>query len=339
MDTHPPPTRVVLVMRRGGPGQFSVERVFRDVTEALPRDVEASLVEVPCSSRGVLPRLRNMLFTARLRADVVHVTGDIQYCLLATRRSRSVLTVLDLGSLWRLAGWRRWMLFLLWYRLPVRHAAAVTTISDAVRDELVQVLPRAAKKTTVISCPVGGIFSPAPDATVGPDTFRVLIVGTKPNKNLERMATALQGLPVHVHVVGDMHDGQRELMDRLGLSYFQVADLSDCEMRAAYRRSSVLLFASTYEGFGLPILEAQACGLPVITSFVPPMCDVAGDAAVLVDPADVASIRRGIEAVRLDADLRAALRDAGRLNAARYSRTLVAARYADVYRRVVSGPL
>ena len=115
-DLHRPPrVRVKVVMRRPLPGQFSVERVFHDVVAALPTDIEASLVEVPHHSRGVVPRIRNILFTARLRADVIHIAGDIQYCALAVRPSRCVLTVLDLVSLRRLTGWRRRVLSLVWY--------------------------------------------------------------------------------------------------------------------------------------------------------------------------------------------------------------------------------
>lgn len=324
-------------MRGHALGQFSVERVFRDVVSAMPAGIDAMLVEVPYPSRGLLPRLRNMLFTARLQADVVHITGDIQYCALAVRRSRCLLTVLDLGSLRRLTGWRRRLLLLLWYRLPILRAAAVTTISRAICDELDQLLAGAGSKTTVIGCPVGQEFAPSPGGMVKPPCFRVLLVGTTPNKNMETVAAALQGLPIHIRIVGNMDDKQRAIMARLHLSYSQVAGLSHSEMVATYQSSSVLLFASTYEGFGLPILEAQACGLPVVTSSVSPMCDVAGDAAVLVDPLNAASIRHGVEAVLSDPDLRSRLSAAGQLNAANYTPTRVAAEYADAYRRLVSG--
>ena len=334
-----PSMRVKLVMRRPLPGQFSVERVFRDVAGALPADIDASLVEVPYRSQGILPRLGNMLFTARLRADVVHITGDIQYCALAVRSSRCVLTVLDLVSVRRLSGWRKRILSMIWYRLPVRHAAAITTISTTIRDELLDGFPTAAHKTSVIGCPVSDHFQPAPASGLGSNEFRVLQVGTGPNKNLERVATAIVGLPVHLHVVGRITDEQRHVMERLGLSYSEDADLSDSDMRCAYQTSNLLIFASTYEGFGLPIVEAQACGLPVVTSAIPPMCDIAGDAAVLVDPHDAASIRSGVVAVLRDASLRSGLSQFGPLNAARHSPTRVAAEYADTYRRVVTRKL
>ncbi|MEA2826036.1 MAG: hypothetical protein QOG43_475 [Actinomycetota bacterium] len=327
---------VAVVMRKPLPGQFSVERVFRDIVGALPSDIDASLVEVPCPSRGVLPRLRNMLFTARIQADVVHVAGDIQYCALAVRPSRCVLTVLDLVSVRRLRGWRRRVLFLVWYRAPVRFAAAVTTISAAVRAELLLHLPKAADKTVVIACPVGDHFQPAPSTRADHGLFRVLQVGTGSNKNLERVAAALEGLPVHLYVIGTPTGKQRHDMDRMGLSYSQAQDLSDSEMAAAYQQSSLLAFVSTYEGFGLPILEAQACGIPVVTSDIPPMCDVAGGAGILVNPQDKASIRRGVELAIGDTNLRLTLSKTGLLNAAQYTPTRIAGQYADTYRRILN---
>lgn len=331
---------VKLVMRRPLPGQFSVERVFRDIAAALPTDIDASLVEVPRHSKGVLPRLRNMLFTARLQADVVHVTGDIQYCALTAPRGRCVLTVLDLVSFHRLKGWRQRILFVIWYRLPVRVAPAVTTISGAVRHELLKHFPTAAHKTTVIGCPVNPNFRPAANVPLEESgEFRVLQVGTGPNKNFERVALALKGLPIHFHVVGRLTDKQRHLLENLRLPYSLGTDLSDAEMQLTYQRSTLLVFASTYEGFGLPILEAQACGIPVVTSGLSPMCDIAGEAAIMVDPHDVGSIRHGVTTVLGDAGLRATLRESGLLNAALYSPTRVAAHYAETYRRVGSGNL
>lgn len=333
------PLRVTLVLRRWAPGQYGVERLFREVSDAMPPDIEATLVEVPFPSRGVVPRLRNMLFTARLQADVVHVTGDIQYCALAVRSRRCVLTVLDLASARRLSGWRRKLLVLVWYRLPVRRATTVTTISRAVYRELIDLLPEARGKTTVIECPVGREFTSPPESPIRSEPSQVLLVGSSPNKNLEKVVTAIASLPVHVHVVGVVSEAQRRLMDGLGISYSCVTGLSDAEMVETYRRSSVLVFASTYEGFGLPIAEAQACGVPVVTSDLAPMRDVAGDGAVLVDPHDPGSIRSAVEALLVDDELRSKLVDAGRSNTSRYAMAEIAGRYAATYRRLTTDSL
>jgi glycosyltransferase involved in cell wall biosynthesis len=103
-----------------------------------------------------------------------------------------------------------------------------------------------------------------------------------------------------------------------------------------YRTSDVLLFPSTKEGFGVPIAEAQATGLPVVTSDLSPMREVAGEGAVLVDPLDVGSIRDGVHRVLEDLTYRRHLVEAGRRNVLRFAADSVAAAYAAVYDEVLA---
>jgi glycosyltransferase involved in cell wall biosynthesis len=95
-----------------------------------------------------------------------------------------------------------------------------------------------------------------------------------------------------------------------------------------------VVFASTYEGFGMPIVEANATGRPVVTSNIGPMPEVAGSAACLVDPFDCSSIREGIVRVIGDADYRSHLVAGGFENVKRFQADVIAAQYAAVYREV-----
>jgi glycosyltransferase involved in cell wall biosynthesis len=123
------------------------------------------------------------------------------------------------------------------------------------------------------------------------------------------------------------------LLDAVGVPYENQVGLGPAELLAAYRRCDALIFASTYEGFGLPIIEAQAVGRPVITSRICSMPEAAGGAACLVDPLDPSDIRRGIQRLLEDPAFAAELVSAGFTNAARYSPERIARAYADVYRR------
>ena len=96
----------------------------------------------------------------------------------------------------------------------------------------------------------------------------------------------------------------------------------------------MLMFASTYEGFGLPIVEANAVGRPVVTSNLSPMPEVAADAACLVDPHDVGSIRVGVKRIINDGLYRESLVAAGYRNAQRFRPATVAGNYALLYRQV-----
>lgn len=329
-----PRPRVILLMRHRAPGQFSVETVFSSVVEHLPEDIDARTVVLPRPSQGVFNRLCNIVFTARLRADVIHVTGDVTYCALATRRRACVVTILDLVSLRRLRGWRRQLLWLLWYQLPVWWARQVTTISPAVRRELATLLPGFASKIEVIGCTSVIVASEVDGSSVPRGGRVVLQVGTGPNKNLDVVAVALAGLDVELRIIGRLSIDQVRHLDALGGLYSAAHDLTDDQLIDEYRRAAVLTFTSTYEGFGLPVVEAQSLGLPVITSRTDPMPWVAGDGAVVIDAHDVGAIRRAVESVLVDAQLRENLVAAGRSNARRFEPARVGARYAELYRRL-----
>jgi glycosyltransferase involved in cell wall biosynthesis len=104
---------------------------------------------------------------------------------------------------------------------------------------------------------------------------------------------------------------------------------------ALYGLAGVLSFASVYEGFGVPVLEAMACGTPVVTSNVSSLPEVAGDAALMVSPGDVEGLRRALTSLLMDAQLRVDLRQKGLARAREFSWTTTAAAHLAVYRRVL----
>lgn len=337
MTTHRP--AVLLLMRKESPGYHSIERLFETLAPYLSKGFEVRIVQVPCQSSGILRCSRNLAFTARLRADVIHVTGDIHYCALAIRRRRCVLTIHDLCSLERLKGLRKRIFSILWYSLPLRWAPYVTVISEETRRQLKQHFPTTADKARVIPNCVDEAFSlkrKIPWDGIGKRC--VLQVGTATSKNLERVAAAISGLPVRLRIIGALSEGQRSLLHSLDIDWTSAEQLPGEEVVREYHGSDILMFASTYEGFGLPIVEAQASGLPVITSNMPPMSEVAGDGALLVDPYNEEEIRSALERLLHAPDLARRLSDQGRRNAERFDARTVADSYADVYRHVCREP-
>ena len=329
--------RVLHVQRRPFPHeQFSIERVFADVRAGLPDDVDVDVLVSSFPSKGVLNRLRAIRearTAARARRpDVCHVTGDVHFLVLGFPRDRTVLTVHDCEPMHRLGPIARALYRLVWLTLPTRRAAVVTVPSPATRDELLGFTRVRPDRIHVVPNPVSPTFTNA--TRRDHDTFTVLQVGTRPNKNLARVAEALEGLPCALDVVGPLTAGQRALLHAHEISHRQHLDLDHHEMAQRYQNADVLVFASTREGFGLPILEAQASGLPVVTSDRSPMRDVAGDGALLVDPDDPAAIRAALERLRTGPSLRARLVAAGFANVARYRAPAIAEQHARIYRDV-----
>src|SRR5687768_17535633 len=115
------------------------------------------------------------------------------------------------------------------------------------------------------------------------------------NTNIPNLARALKALECEPRVIGRLSPHQRAGLEDNGINYTAEHDLTEQELRERYRAADIVAFCSTYEGFGLPILEAHAMRKPVITSDLSPMIETSGGAACLVDPFDPASIHAGLQ--------------------------------------------
>jgi glycosyltransferase involved in cell wall biosynthesis len=168
------------------------------------------------------------------------------------------------------------------------------------------------------------------------DVPRILLVGTTNNKNTARVFEACKGLDIEFLIVGNLDETQNAQLESLKIPYKQFQNLERRQVVQLYEDCDVVMFVSTYEGFGIPILEGQAVGRPVITSSIPPMCDVAGAGALLVDPFDVGSINKGVLQLLGDAALREKLVTEGFRNVEMYSAKAVAEQYASLYREILN---
>ena len=314
-------------------GHFSIERLFAEIRRHMPADCEVTSCPAPEASAGVLPRWRNVRHAARQQADVHHIVGDSHYLAFGLPPEKTVVTIHDCAALHRLNGWRRALLKYFWFTGPMRRAAVVTTISQATKDELRKWVGPLADKVVVVPDCVFADFQHSPKRF--PEKAPVVLqIGTKENKNLERVAAALAGTGCRWHVIGQMEPEQRAFCAQVGIAYCAPGSVSDEALLQAYRSCDILVFASLHEGFGLPVLEAQATGRPVITSNCSSLPEVAGDGALFVDPASVEDIRSAILRLTMDAGLRDSLVKKGLKNVSRFRPEAIAARYAEIYRKV-----
>ena len=208
----------------------------------------------------------------------------------------------------------------------------VTVVSEATKAHLVQVVKVNPDKIRVISNFVSPQFKP----TLKPfnEIPVVLLIGTAHNKNLQRCIHALKDIKCKIVLVGYPENELLKLLDSQANEFKVLNDLSENELIKCYNTCDFLLFASILEGFGLPIIEAQATGRPVITANLSSMPEVAGDGACLVDPYSVESIRTGILKVINNSEYRNSLIEKGFENVKRYSLEKVASQYAALYEEV-----
>jgi glycosyltransferase involved in cell wall biosynthesis len=324
------PIQVTHFQRKPPLGFFSVERLFEDVRSALPPDILVRVHRNRYPSAGLWQRMIDVVRAARHQDRVNHVTGDVHYLTYLLDRRRTVLTILDCVTLERLSGIKRWIFWLFWYWLPEKRCALITVISESTKQQLLRHLDCDPGKIRVIHCPVSDEFKPSPKP-FNCACPRILQVGTKDNKNIPRVAEALEGLPCRLVIIGPLSDLQKRALSQHRIHYENHVGLSREELLEQYRQADLVMFASLYEGFGLPIVEANAIGRPVITSQRYSMPEVGGDAALYVDPFDVISIRAAVETLMSDRQLIDDLTSNGFRNTQRFDRSFIASQYADIY--------
>jgi glycosyltransferase involved in cell wall biosynthesis len=284
-------------------------------------------------------QIRIPISLVRERAHLLH---EPHYVLPVATRCRSVVTIHDCihlmfpqylpgrlaylyarASMWRAA----------------RKADRILTVSETSKRDILRFFDIPPEKVTVIYNAIDERFLSAPDEErmelvkqrYQLDHPFVLYVGNiKPHKNLERLMDAFarvraSGLDdLRLVIIGDelsKYPPLRQAVHRYHLEkYVRFFGFQPYDTLAAfYRLARVFAFPSIYEGFGLPPLEAMACGTPVVTSNVSSLPEVAGGAALLVDPHDTASIAAGLERAVTDTTLRSELIAKGRARARQFS--------------------
>ncbi|MGH2506212.1 MAG: glycosyltransferase [Ktedonobacteraceae bacterium] len=329
---NPRPIRLHFFFRNpSSGGAYSVERVFDAIIGEIPSDrFTVRKIVCPFISKGLIRRALLMVWAACRQGDINHITGDINFIGLLMRRDKTVQTILDARSLQRLKGLPRAIYQLFWLTLPLRRAGRTTVISEATRREIAPYAGDGGARIRVLPCCLT-VKIEALQAPPSGGPPRILQVGTTSNKNLEGVIAALEGFACVLVIVGPLSPTQLDLLRKTGLNFENHIALDDAALLEQYRRVNLVVFASTYEGFGLPILEAQALGRPVVTSNREPMRSVAGRGAILIDPDDHSDIRNAVESVLGDAKLRQKLCEDGRENALQYLPANIAAQYCALY--------
>jgi len=318
-------------------GNYSVEFIFEDVKARLKDEMQAYTFFSTYESAGLFKRLYNCIEASFRQKRVNHVTGDINYLGLMLSKKRTIHTILDCVFLSSTSGIRHKILKLFWLTIPLNRSAYVTAISHATKEEILKYKKNyRPERIVVIPVAISNKFK-RKDKPFKKEKPVILQVGAAHNKNIPRLIEALKGINCELHIVGKQNEEYEALLKQANIDYVYQWGLTDEEMIKKYEEADMLAFVSTYEGFGMPILEANAVGRPVVTANILSMPEVAGNAACLVDPYDVAAIRQGITKVINDDDYRNTLIQKGFENIKRFDPALIANEYLALYKRVAAG--
>jgi len=315
---------------------FSIENWYLEMIKNFSnKDIEFKVKVCPLESKGILNRVFITFWAFFNQGDVNHVTGDINFISFFLNRKKTINTILDHASFIRLKNFKKYIYYLFWMKIPLFKSAYVITISNKTKKELLKFANVNKNKIIVSGVCTQNIYKKKLKnfLKIKP---KILIIGTADNKNIINILKALISINCELIIIGHLSNKHFDIIKKNKISYKNFIGLSNKMVFKKYCESDLLLFPSLYEGFGMPIIEAQTVGRPVITSNFEPMTDIAGKGALYVNPYSVKSIKIGVKKIISSNALRKKLIKNGFKNIKRFNKNKVLQNHLECYYNILS---
>jgi glycosyltransferase involved in cell wall biosynthesis len=312
-------------------------------------NVRYHLIRFPVFKRRVWEQLAPLMVGDY---DVLHFPYD---SCIRVKRGKFIATFHDAKPLLFPPASKRWSwndaLKTILTPRPLQQIDHIVTVSECSRRDLNEQVGIPEDRMTVIYQGVD-LEKFSPPAQSQPERFEffpyvLCVAGTDPTKNVKSLIEAFSRLPAelrsrqHLVLVGDVNRNTalQEFVKEHGIAKKTVfaGIVPDSQLVALYQQASVFVFPSFYEGFGLPVLEAMACGCPVITSNTSSLPEVVGEAGILVNPHNTTELVEAMTQILTDTSLAQVLRTKGRIQAQKFSWEKTARATADLYETIGRG--
>ena len=322
----------VMILRKKMEGENSIE----ELAYTLTKQMDIPLITLPEYSSSIRGLRANIQFIKNIDAPVLHFFSTEAY-LLPFAKGKKIITYHDLGTIFNSRNelYRIIRKFLFIY--PSKYwADAITFISNESMKEYIGFTHYKKKnKLSVIYNPFNPRLLKIERRGDSNLIFTILHIGTALRKNLISTIKACVGLDVELVIIGKLLDEQRNLLESEGIQFRNYVDISFEEVMQQYSYCDIVSFPSSYEGFGMPIIEANAVGKPIFVGDIPILHEIGGEAVVYVDPHDIDEIRKIILQLKNDSEFRNSLIEKGKENIKRFEISSITQMYLDLYEGIV----
>jgi hypothetical protein len=318
---------------------FSIENWYIELIKKFRnKDFEFKIKICPFESKGVLNRISNIIWAIFNQGDVNHITGDINFISLFLDKKKTINTIHDHYSLNRLKGIKRLIYYLFWVLIPSKKSTYIIANSKKTKKEIIKYTNIDKNKIVITGICVQKNYKKK-FKKFNKQKPKILIIGTKKNKNIKSILISVIDINCELIIIGNLDKEDLLILKKYKINYKNYVALSNKEVFNEYVNSDLLLFPSLYEGFGMPILEAQTVGRPVITSNLEPMNDVGGNGAFYVDPHNKKSIRNGLIKVIRNKFLRDKLINNGFKNIKRFNKDKILKKHLYCYYKILNNKI
>tara|TARA_R100000306_G_scaffold12158_9_gene14320 strand:+ start:13841 stop:14851 length:1011 start_codon:yes stop_codon:yes gene_type:complete len=291
--------KVLFVFRKPNRGNYSIERVYHSIFDQLKNKKDTGFDYRKMTLKhnyDLFCFLNCFLDSLFAKKYVVHITGGCNYMVMAFPFKKRILTIHDLYHYRRFKGIKGAIYNLFYYKFPISFSHKIVAVSENTKNELLQNFKNIEKKVVVIENPLvipKEKISKRERNLSENQTMHILQIGDKPLKNYERLIEATKDLNGFYHFVHSQTKTIHLLIKQHGIENRSeiYSDLNDGQLYQLYNKADVLFFASEAEGFGLPLIEAQVFGVPVVTSNIEPFKSI-GRGALFVNPYSVTEIKK-----------------------------------------------
>ena len=317
----------VIFLRKKIKGENSIEEVAKKVAKATG----ATIKECPYHSTSLKGIIGNIFFARKECGLINHIIAPTEAYLLPFIRNKKIITYHDLGTLYSSRNKIYKLLKVIFYIKPAEFFSdEVTFVSEFTKNDFIRQIWRKKLSTRVIYNSYDVRLIPN-DKSMDEDIPIILHIGTAKRKNFDSVIEACDGLRVKLLVIGNLSEAQKELLKKYRIDYENYYDVDYDFIVTSYNRATLVTFPSSYEGFGIPIVEANAMGKVVISTDLPVIKEIGGNAVYYIKAPTVEQIRLAIETLLNNKSLRKEYEHRGLENCRRYKNEVIYEQYRNLY--------